>query len=267
MWRDEYYTEKDKTKLLVALAIADCADGNGYAFPGVEYLAKKSRSTSRFVQIVSRELQRDGKLEIQAGKGRNGTNLYRLLGVKLVHPSKQSEPVVGVKPVRGEASSGRNGLTAEVTAEVSPQITRSVRNHQEPSGTKEKEAASRLVFPSELSSPAFASAWEEYIKYRKARKLLTLLPVSVALQLKKMAEWGEAAACEAIHNTISNSWQGLFQPKPNGFAPAKPSTPATPRETPMDKMLRETAAMLDDGVNPDKWRAENAGKDYQPKTK
>ena len=143
VWKDEYYTEKDKTKLLVALAIADCADGNGYAFPGVEYIAKKSRSTARFVQIVCRELQTDGKLEIQAGKGRNGTNLYRLLGVKLDHPAGKPISDKVVKPFQGEAISGRNRVTAEVTArlpaEVAPQITQTVRNHQEPSGSVRKQ--------------------------------------------------------------------------------------------------------------------------------
>lgn len=151
VWKDDYYTEKDKTKLLVALAIADCADGNGYAFPGVEYIAKKSRSTPRFVQIVCRELQDDGKLKIQAGKGRNGTNLYQLVGVKPDHPMKKSVSVKGVKPDRGEARSGRNGVAAEValelTAELTPQITQTVRNHQEASGTAKNHLPAEDIKP------------------------------------------------------------------------------------------------------------------------
>lgn len=68
--------------------------------------------------------------------------------------------------------------------------------------------------------------------------------------------------------TFLNNFAGESdKAKRAGFNTAKPTTPTHPRETPMDKMLRETAAMLADGVNPDQWRADNAGKDYQAKTK
>ena len=82
VWSDPYYSEKHKGKLLVALAIADCADDDGYAFPGIDYLSRKSRCCLRSVQQLCRELQRDKRLEISIGKGRNGTNLYRILEVK-----------------------------------------------------------------------------------------------------------------------------------------------------------------------------------------
>lgn len=78
VWRDPYFTNSDKTKLLVALALADCSDDNGQSFPSIDYIAKKARSTTRCAQMACREMERDGKLEILIGMGRNGTNLYRL---------------------------------------------------------------------------------------------------------------------------------------------------------------------------------------------
>jgi Helix-turn-helix domain len=148
VWKDEYYTEKDKTKLLVALAIADCADGNGYAFPGVEYLAKKSRCGTRSVQELCRELEKDGKLEIQAGKGRNGTNLYRVLGVQPLRGSKDSVSVQGVQPLQGATVAGckvaPDEAALKAAAEAPLGCTQTVRNHQEPSITVSESATPDL---------------------------------------------------------------------------------------------------------------------------
>jgi len=218
VWRDPYYTEKDKTKLLVALAIADFADAGGLAYPGVERLAQKSRSTPRFVQIVCRELEKDKKLEILIGKGRNGTNLYRLLGVKPDHPANGSVPVNG-----GEAGSGRNQIRAKRGGSGSGSGTDSGSGspdhpiRKEPSGTvknhQEPASASPSVFPIELDSEAFKIAWNDYIIFRAASRFVKLQPQSVSAKLKEMAEWGESAAIEAIRTTISNGWKGLFAPK------------------------------------------------------
>ena len=142
VWKDDYYTDKDKTKLLVMLAIADCADGNGFAFPGVEYLAKKSRCGTRSVQELCRELEKDEKLEIQAGKGRNGTNLYRVLGVQPLRGPKDSVSVEVVQPLRGATVAGCKVAAAEApvkaAAEAAAGCTQTVRNHQEASGTTKK---------------------------------------------------------------------------------------------------------------------------------
>ena len=71
----------------------------------------------------------------------------------------------------------------------------------------------RLEFPATLQTPEFEKAWEEYLEYRKKGRMKSLLPTSQVAQLKKMSEWGHDAAIKAINESISQGWQGIFEPK------------------------------------------------------
>ncbi|MCW5558035.1 MAG: hypothetical protein KIT22_09440 [Verrucomicrobiae bacterium] len=83
-----------------------------------------------------------------------------------------------------------------------------------------------IEFPPELDTPAFREAWAGYEAYRKQRRSKPLLPVSATAKLAELAGWGESVALEAIRETISNGWQGIFRPKgerqPNGRRVAAP---------------------------------------------
>lgn len=81
---------------------------------------------------------------------------------------------------------------------------------QSSSSSSNKE---RLEFPKNLQTPEFEKAWEEYLEYRKKGRMKSLLPTSQVAQLKKMSEWGHDAAIKAINETISQGWQGIFEPK------------------------------------------------------
>jgi len=68
-------------QLLVLLAIADCADDQGKAWPSVPTLAKKARITKRHTQKVIKQLKDMGELAIdQKTSGHWGTNLYHISG-------------------------------------------------------------------------------------------------------------------------------------------------------------------------------------------
>lgn len=95
IWADSYYGQKDKTKLLVALAIADSARSeDGRAWPGIEFIARKSRCSGRAVQLAIQEMEKDGKLTIERRRGPHETNAYLLCS--------EGETISPVKPVRGE---------------------------------------------------------------------------------------------------------------------------------------------------------------------
>lgn len=65
--------------LILLLAIADHANDDGYAYPGVETLAKKSRMSERNTRYVLDQLVAGGELAIARGTGPKGTNEYRVL--------------------------------------------------------------------------------------------------------------------------------------------------------------------------------------------
>ncbi|MFZ2988281.1 hypothetical protein [Ideonella sp.] len=64
---------------LVLLALADYADSQGFAHPGVTALAAKCRMSKRNAQLVLAALRDSGELTVRTGAGPHGTNSYQVL--------------------------------------------------------------------------------------------------------------------------------------------------------------------------------------------
>jgi hypothetical protein len=119
--------------LNLMLAIADFADDDGNAFPGVPRLAKKIRMTERNTQLLLRKLEESGELMIKEGAGPRGTNRYRIildqLGKKPIKkataPDEKNSPP---KSLRGEKTSGEGvkNLQGSEREGGESQITRSI---------------------------------------------------------------------------------------------------------------------------------------------
>jgi hypothetical protein len=73
------------SELLCLLAIADCANDEGYAWPSMDTISRKTRQSIRNTQYLVDKLVVSGELQVEKGAGRNGTNLYYL-------PPVHSEP-------------------------------------------------------------------------------------------------------------------------------------------------------------------------------
>lgn len=88
VWADDYFKQGDKVKLLVALAIADSARSeDGKAWPSIETIASKSRTSTRGAQEAIREMEKDSKIKVEVGAGPMRTNVYKLYFTPhAVHP-------------------------------------------------------------------------------------------------------------------------------------------------------------------------------------
>jgi hypothetical protein len=64
--------------LLVLLAVADHADDQGTAWPGVRLLARKARLSQRHTRRCLNELVASGELEILPNRAPSGRTLYRI---------------------------------------------------------------------------------------------------------------------------------------------------------------------------------------------
>lgn len=77
------HSDAQGTELLCLLAIADNANDDGEAFPGIARIAKKCRVGERAIQKVLRKLQDSGEIEVRIGHGlkttTGHTNRYVLL--------------------------------------------------------------------------------------------------------------------------------------------------------------------------------------------
>jgi hypothetical protein len=72
---------------------------------------------------------------------------------------------------------------------------------------EESGASAPVSFPEGLN----IGAWEAWQAYRK------LKPKSIPMAQRKLAQLG-ALQAEAVEHSIANGYQGLFAPKPSGFA-------------------------------------------------
>src|SRR5690606_4011964 len=98
----------------------------------------------------------------------------------------------------------------------------------------DSDSYSDSELPTELDTPKFRRAWDEWQTYRREiRKTLT--PSTAQKQLRKLAEWGEAKAIAAIEQSVRNGWTGLFDPGGDPD-PIEPPT-RTPTEAELNAVL------------------------------
>lgn len=95
---DEAKDIQDPTELLLAIAIADHADANGSAYPGMKLLAKKIRRDLRTVQRLVNALESYGYLEVVRGRGRGKLSKFQLKKVTHESPLSDSENPTPASP-------------------------------------------------------------------------------------------------------------------------------------------------------------------------
>lgn len=99
--------------LLLLLAIADFADDDGAAFPGIKRLSHKARVGEATCHRLLITLRRSGELQIEHGAGRmtkfGGTNLYH------------------VTSARGDQLDLGGGLAAETGPKMRPGVIEALR--------------------------------------------------------------------------------------------------------------------------------------------
>ncbi len=108
-------------------------------------------------------------------------------------------------------------------------------------------------FPAVLNTPAFRSAWDQWVAHRtEIKKKLT--PTSVGQQMKQLAAMGESRAITTIQYTIAKGWQGLVEPNEtyqrNSTASHRPVTGAQQRQTGIPERPRENLSRLIAGQRP-----------------
>lgn len=78
----------------------------------------------------------------------------------------------------------------------------------------EEEVKETVVLPDWLD----LKAWNEWLEYRKERKLPTYKPLGLKKLLKQIEGFKDQLQ-EAVDKSIANNWQGLFPPKGNFTKP------------------------------------------------
>ena len=88
-------SQQKGSALLLLLAIADNANDEGICWPGMQYLAEKTRLSKRQVQRLILDLDGTDELAIEYGAGRSHTHLFHVLtGLPLIQVETIKEAVM-----------------------------------------------------------------------------------------------------------------------------------------------------------------------------
>lgn len=134
---------------LMLLAIADHANDDGEAFPGVERLAAKCCVTIRPAQNTIRALEADGWITVEVGGGRKNTNFYRVNLAKL----RESTPTPLSTAPGGEGNPAVHDRNPAVSMQETPLPT-APEPSVEPSGNR--HGAALPLPPMEGKTESFA---------------------------------------------------------------------------------------------------------------
>jgi hypothetical protein len=89
---------------------------------------------------------------------------------------------------------------------------------QDPAGGRRRgqRVASEPPIPDALDTPEFRAAWEEWLQYRRERRLTTYTATGAKGQWSRLAKWGVTRAVEAIGYSIAQNYQGIYEEKQSG---------------------------------------------------
>jgi hypothetical protein len=108
---------------------------------------------------------------------------------------------------------------------------------------------SHATVPLNLNTPQFLSAWDEYVQYRRERRLPKLLPRSVQKQWDRLSDFGPEVAVEAINETVRQGWIGIFPERVTergaGQLPGRGSAPRASLGA-LQMQLKQVEAQLED---------------------
>lgn len=94
---------------------------------------------------------------------------------------------------------------------VTKDLTKSHDNGNDTVNEVKEKKSEKKSLP--FDSPEFATAWSNWLTYRKQSKKPYHSDLSVDIALRRLGRFSEGEAIEMIDRSISNGWQGLFELK------------------------------------------------------
>ena len=201
----------------VLISLADQANDDGYCWPSVGTIAKRTCLSDRAVQGAIKWLIAARLLRTST---RSGTSTVYQLTPAAYAPPQEMRPADAAPRGAGNAPPPPQLLhPTPADAAPKPSMNRQL-NHQEP-----KTRASASVF--ELPDWIPADTWAAFMETRKAKKAKST-DYALSLIVKDLERFKAAGhdPVAVLNNSIKAGWSDVYEPK----APASAMTPA--RRTP-----------------------------------
>ena len=208
---------------IVLLAIADCANDEGFAYPGYKTLIKKtglSRTTlSKNISILCQVGLLEKSPHAEIGKGRK-VNTYTISIRGELTVSMRCELIEKIKEIESSNSRAISPVLAQRKVQSSHTVSTRT-GHETSVEPSVKQTSEKTDYPNELN----IDAWLEYLDYRKQARFKKLTPMGEAKQIENLIKLGDhVIQKKCIDKTIANGWQGIFSLKKSDSGSSKKNT-------------------------------------------
>lgn len=213
---------------ILLLAIADCANNEGYAYPGYETLVKKTGMSKATLSKCMKVLKGVGILKSEShaniGKGKK-VNTYTISLRCELSISSDRELIEKIRELR-KINSNAISLHLEQRKVHTANTVSLHREHEsfieppvieppviEIDGSKKPTRKRTPKYPEEFILPEWVDAekWDLWIKTRGKK----MIAEQKYAQLAKLEKWKDAGLdhAAALANSADNGYQGLFEPR------------------------------------------------------
>jgi len=179
---------------------------NADAWPSQAKIAERMNASVRSVKYWQSQLEQMGVIVISSGKGCKVQNRYSLrLDALQIKPTLNSATIA---PFDTETESEWCNPCPDNGATLAPGIGQQLPTERTVKEHKKEQAFS---FPEKLRTPEFSEAWQSWVRFRRELKK-KLTPSTITMQLAMLDKFGSTKAVRSIDASITNGWQGLFDP-------------------------------------------------------
>jgi biotin operon repressor len=223
-WLDEAGLSQAEFRVFCHLCRRACNDA-GVAWPSYDSIGEVCGMGRATVARCLRELEKRG-LIVKDGKPFGGSSRYRITPPPTVSNEERLDDSNSLTRGTNEAPmvSPQNCNSA---SDETPIVSLEAREGY-PYKDKKKNARCAPL-PENLDTEEFRDEWEAWQQHRR-EKQKPLTPTAADRQLATLSGMGVTRAVAAIRHSLSNGWQGLFEPKAD--APAKPTRELTSANAP-----------------------------------
>jgi len=186
----------------VVYGVVDALDNEEGCFASNAYLSRHLGLSVRQLQAILSELEEAKLIRRVACEGHRVIRTVEKVALQDALASTQ------VTRSEGDAENRMGGVKKTARGGCGKPHTYNKEYNKEDRDTKDSAPwSSPLPFESE----AFSKAWQSWIDYRREIKK-PIKQTTMLAQWKEFKKWGEQKAIIAIEQSITQGWQGLFEP-------------------------------------------------------
>jgi hypothetical protein len=209
----------------VLLTLATYVHDSGECFPSYAELVKVTGLSLNTVRRAISAMPANEMAIIEKGKAVGRPSKYRIIinersDANCAHGEHSSEPncAHSEHSQNGDCAHSEHTTMPKTEPNYAHGGTLTLQEHtiEQPKARKRasgssSKASEDVPIPPQLDTPAFRTSWDEWMDYRRQRKLKPLLPISQQKQFDELASWGQDRAIAAINHSIAKGYQSIYE--------------------------------------------------------